>query len=136
MTIRKHAFAKTAAPNQLIVAGSFIPNGSGTIATKYGKGFTVSRASTGIFTVTFDQPFRDFVSLTVTGQFASSDDDGHQFQIGDISVANKTFKILHLKSTDVSSTDIALADISTSGTANKINFIAVLAEARGSSGVS
>lgn len=127
MALRNWQPATVAGVQHQIIAGSFIPNGSSAIATTYGVGFTVARTGTGEYTVTLSEPFANYVSIQVTGQFASSNTDLHQFLVGDISVTNRTFEIQHLSSTDVSTTDIAAADISTSTTANKINFLVVVA---------
>lgn len=128
MTIRKTYTAKASGNCQRWIAGSFIPNGSGTISTKYGHGFTVARSAAGTYTVTLDAPFAQFVSITANCQFATADTDGHQVTVGTTSVSGKTFVIRHLASTDVSATDIAATDISTSGTANKIHFLCVVAD--------
>lgn len=109
--------------SNLVIVGSFIPNGAGAIATKYGRGFTVARTSAGLWTVTLQVPFTNFVSIVAGGQWASANADAHQYTIGDISIANKTFAIKHLASADVSTTNWVATDISTSGTANKVNFV-------------
>ena len=133
MTIRAKRYAKTAGAAQTIIAGSFIPNGSSAISTTrgtglFGFGFTVARTGTGKYKVTLDRSFANFVSIVVGGQFASADGNAHQFLVGDQSVTNKTFEIMHLTSADVSTTNLAAADISTSGTANKVHFICVVAD--------
>lgn len=110
-----------------VIAGSFIPNGTGAISTTYGTGFTVARADVGEYTVTLDEPFADFVYLDAGGQFATADADVHDFRIGDISVANKTFQIVHLYSDDTTTDHPAAADIAASGTANKVHFVAIVA---------
>jgi hypothetical protein len=127
MTIRKLHKLTSPGIGYCVVAGSFIPAGTGAIVTKFGTGFSVARTGVGRYRVTLDQPFADFVSLVVGAQFASANNDGHQVTPGDISIVNRTFEIQHLSSTDVSATDIAAADIATSGTANKVHFIAVIA---------
>lgn len=131
MTARKSYRAAFSSSNLEFIVGSFIPNGASTIATKYGVGFSVAWLSTGAWTVTLDDVFADFVSITVTGQFATSNADAHQFLVGDISRTSTTrsFVIKHVTAADVSTTDLAAADISTSGTANKINFICAVATA-------
>lgn len=127
MTLRKSYPMRTLVNSNLTIAGSFIPNGSSAITTKYGSGFSVVRTSTGLYTVTLDVPFTNFVSIVVSGQFASAEADAHQFLVGGISITSKTFAIKHVTSADVSTTDLAAGDISASGTANKINFICVVA---------
>lgn len=109
------------------IYGSFIPNGTGAISTTYGTGFTVARADVGEYTVTLDEPFADYVYLDASAQFATANADVHDVRIGDISIANRTFQIVHLESDDTTTDHPAAADIATSGTANKINFVAVVA---------
>lgn len=112
-----------------IVAGSFIPDGTNNPTTKYGTGFSVVWTSTGVWTVTItDTAFANYVSIVVTGQYATAENDAHQFLVGGISTSARTFAIKHVGSADVANTDLAAANIATSGTANKINFIVVIAE--------
>lgn len=126
--MRKGYKLETTGIGHRLIPGSFIPDGSTTaITTKYGTGYTVTRTGTGKYKVVLDQSFANFVSITLTPQFASSNDDGHQLQVGDISITNRSFEIIHLTSTNVATNDIAVGDISTSGTANKINFLVVVA---------
>lgn len=109
------------------IEGSFIPNNTSDPATTYGVGFSVTRAAAGRWLVTLEEPFADFVKILPGLQLASSDTDHHEVRIGDQSVTNKTFEILHLTSADVSTTDVALADITASGTARKIHFSCTIA---------
>lgn len=111
-----------------LIAGSFIPNNASDPATTYGTGFTVTRTGTGVWKVTLSEAFADFVSIVVTGQYASAEADAHQFLVGDISITNKTFEIKHVGSADVSGTDLAAADITASTTARKVNFMCVVAQ--------
>jgi hypothetical protein len=113
---------------QRVVAGSFIPAGAGAIVTKYGTGFTVARAGVGLYTVTLDAPFAWIVAVLLTPQFATTEGDAHQLLLGDTSIANRLFQIKHLGSADVSTTDLAAADVATAGTSNRIHFLAVVAE--------
>jgi hypothetical protein len=113
---------------QRVVAGSFIPAGTGPIVTKYGTGFTVARAGVGLYTVTLDAPFAWIVAVLLNGQFAGAEADAHQFLLGDVNLANRTFQIKHVGSADVSGTDLAAADIATSGLLNRIHFLAIVAE--------
>ena len=113
---------------QRVVAGSFIPAGTGPIVTKYGVGFTVARAGVGLYTVTLDAPFAWVVCASVQGQFAGAEADAHQFLLGDMNVANRTFQIKHVGSADVATADLAAADIATSGVLNRIHFLVIVAE--------
>ena len=113
---------------QRVVAGSFIPAGAGPIVTKYGTGFTVARAAQGVYTVTLDAPFAWVVCAHLTGQWATAEGDAHQLLLGDMFGPNRTFQIKHLASTDVSTTDLAAAEIVTAGTANRIHFLVIVAE--------
>lgn len=127
MTILKQRNVTSPGVNHVLIAGSFIPNGSGAIATQYGRGFSVTRTSTGLYKVTLSQSFANFVSIVVTGQFASNITATHVFTVGGISIANKTFEILHLEAADTGADEPKVADISTSTTVNKINFMCVVA---------
>jgi hypothetical protein len=49
-------------------------------------------------------------------------------QVGDCSITARTFQIKHLTSADTTTADLAAADITTSGIANKVHFICVVAE--------
>lgn len=121
--------AQTTGSNHLRIDGSFIPNGTNnTIATKFGTGFTVVRAGTaGVYTVTLSQKFANFVSINLTLQMATSDTQVRVLRVGDQSVSNKTFQIVHLASANTTTTHPLAADINTSGTANKIHFSVVVA---------
>jgi hypothetical protein len=128
MTINQdHKQAWFSGSMQRWIAGSFVPDTANDPTTVYGRGFTVTRSGSGEWTVTLDKKFENFISIVVTGQLASSNADAHQYLVGDISVANRTFEIKHVTAADVSTTDLAAADVATSGTANKVNFICVVA---------
>ena len=53
-----------------LVCGSFAPNSSAAIdsASNNGTGWTVARSGTGIFTVTFADPFPGLISFTALAQ--------------------------------------------------------------------
>jgi hypothetical protein len=127
MPIIKQHTPKVAASNQLWIAGSFIPNGTGSIGTQYGLGYSVTRTSAGLFKVTLKNPFANFVSIVATPQFASANADEVTVKVGDISVSNKTFELKVLTSADTTTDHPDPDDISTSTTANKINFVCVVA---------
>jgi hypothetical protein len=128
MTIRSWCDPQCAAVGQKEIHGSFIPNGSSAIATTYGVGFSVAWTSTGVWTVTLEEGFADFLNIQLTGQWATADTRDHFLRVGGISVANKTFAIVHRDSADASATAPALANIATSGTANKIHFVVTVAQ--------
>jgi len=127
MTVRSWCDMKVPGISYKMIPGSFIPNNTSDPATQYGVGFSVTRAAAGRWLVTLEEPFADFVGIVAGLQLASSDTDSHEVRVGDISVANKTFEILHLTSADVSTTDLALADITASTTVRKIHFMCVIA---------
>jgi hypothetical protein len=123
---------KTAGVKHVLVAGSFLPNGSSAVATTYGVGFTVARTGTGVFRVTLTRPFKGFVS--VIAGITIDDTNAHELPIKSETVptatANGYFDITHLTSSDVSTINLAAADITASGALRRINFIAVLAESK------
>lgn len=127
MTIRSWHDDEVACVGERKLAGGFIPNGAGAIATQYGVGFSVAWTSTGVWTVTLDEGFADFLNITLTGQWATADTRDHFLRVGGISIANKTFAIVHRDSADASATAPAVADIATSGTANKLHFVVTVA---------
>lgn len=126
MTTGYHQDDTVSSLYQRVIRGSFIPNGSGAVGTVYGAGFTVSRTGVGTFLVTLDDPFADFLKVSANVQVASADTTVRDVRIGDISITNKTFVIKHLASADTTTTHPVAADISTSGTANKIHFECVV----------
>lgn len=114
-----------------IVAGSFLPNGASAVATTYGAvGWSVARTGTGVFRVTITRPFAAFVSVQTS--ITTDDVNSHELPTSALTVptgsANGYFDITHITSADVSSTDLAAADISASGALRRIHFIAVLAD--------
>jgi hypothetical protein len=119
--------ARIAGTGHRIIAGSFIPNGTGLITSLFGVGFTVTRQGVGTYRVTLNDPFSDFVAVGATGKFASNEATKHSFAVGDQSITGKWFEIVHQASADVSGTNLAAADITASGVVNKVNFIAVVA---------
>jgi hypothetical protein len=123
--------AKVPQSKLVCVAGSFLPNGTDAVATTYGKvGWTVARTGVGVFRVTITRPFAGFVS--VIAGITIDDVNAHELPISAETVptasANGYFDITHITAADVSSTDLAAADITASGALRRINFIAWLAE--------
>lgn len=81
-------------PEQLIVAGTFRPNGSSAIAAANNKGFgwSVARTGTGVYTVTLDERLPDHVAFHVNARTTTTT---HEIlaQISAYSAANKTITI-------------------------------------------
>ena len=127
MPLKQWFMARIAGTGHRIVAGSFIPNGTGAITSLFGAGFTVARQGVGVYRVTLNDPFSDFVAVGVTGKFASNEAAKHSFTAGDQSITGKWFEVVHQSSADVSGTNFAAADITASGVVNKVNFVAVVA---------
>lgn len=128
MAIRSWNQPECAGVGHREICGSFIPNGASAVATVYGVGFSVARANTGVWTVTLEEGFADFVSIDVGVQVATADTQARLVRVGDQSVANKTFDIVHLAGAAVQTNHPVAADISTSGVANKIHFRCVVAK--------
>ena len=102
------------------ISGSFAPNGSSALASSgvRGKGFTVARTSTGLFTITLADQYAKLVSATAGLQLATGDDKVLQF--GTYVAASRT---LELRVWDVSGA--AVADIAADAN-NRIHFDLVL----------
>jgi hypothetical protein len=100
----------------IVIAGSFAPNGSGTVASSSnkGKGWSVARTSTGLFTITLADKFYELVSFTATLQLASADDK--LAQCGTVDLSAKTAQI---RIWDKSAA--AVADVSANAN-NRVNF--------------
>jgi len=71
------------------LAGSFRPNGTGTIdnADNTGQGFTVVHTSTGVFTITLTDKYTELVSAQVSLQMNALTDAVLQFGAHDVSSA-------------------------------------------------
>lgn len=128
MTVRSWNQPECAGVGYREIHGSFIPNGSDPIATQYGVGYSVARVGAGVYRVTLEEGFADFVSITPGIQVATADTQARLVRIGDQSVANKTFEIVHIAGAAVQTNHPVAADISTSGVANKIHFRCVVAK--------
>lgn len=92
---------------QVVVNGSFAPNGSSALVatSNQGRGFTVARTSAGLFTITFADKYANLISFTHGLQLAAGDDKVTQG--GTYTAASKT---LTLRVWDVSAaaeTDVA-----------------------------
>jgi hypothetical protein len=111
-----------------VIAGSFLPNGAGVIATKLGAGFTVSRTAVGVYRVVLDAPFADVVAVVLTPKFATAEAGKHLVVEGDYSIPGRWFEIIHKASVNSTTTDFANADISALAS-SRIGFIAVVATA-------
>lgn len=79
--------------NRVMVHGSFRPNGATGIvsgSTK-GKGYSVARSGTGLYTITFDDKYPALVSAV--GHARAADATPTVVQFGDYSAANKTLQL-------------------------------------------
>ncbi len=95
------------------LSGSFLTNGSSDPATTYGDGFTVVHAATGVWTVTLDFVFEQYVSAEASLHMATSESAVHSMMIGDKSITSQTFDIIHKTTVKA---DVAAA------AANRIDF--------------
>lgn len=98
----------------IVIAGSFAPAGTGAPTTLRGKGFSVARTSTGLFTITLTDRFYECVSFTASLQLASGDDK--LAQCGSVDLSAKTAQI---RIWDKSAA--AVADVSADAN-NRVNF--------------
>ena len=101
---------------QVSVGGSFAPNaGSAIVASSNrGKGWSVARTGTGLFTVTFQDTFAKLISATATLQMATALDKF--MTVGTYTAASKT---LVLAAWDIS--DGAPGDVAADAN-NRVNF--------------
>lgn len=111
-------FHQIQAPNKevKIIAGSFAPNGSSAVAATgvKGKGFTVARTSTGLFTITLLDKFYELLDFQHSLQLAAADDKITQG--GAVSLSAKTVQV---RVWDISGA--AVADVAADA-GNRINF--------------
>jgi hypothetical protein len=105
----------------VVIAGSFAPNGSSAVASTSvkGKGFSVVRTSTGLFTVTLEDTYVAALSMVASIQLASGDDKF--VQVGAVDVTSA--KTIEIRVWDISGG--AVADVSANAN-NRINFCFVL----------
>lgn len=102
---------------EVILCGSFAPNGASAVnaASTQGIGFSVARTSTGLFTITLQDSYVALLSAEVSLQLASGDDK--VLQLGSIDVV--TAKTVQVRVWDISGA--AVADISADAN-NRIHF--------------
>lgn len=77
--------------NQVIISGSFQPNGTSAPTIVEGKGFTVSRTGVGLYTVTLADKYMALVSANCG--LRTADNTAALIKGGDFSLANGTFDI-------------------------------------------
>lgn len=118
MTSRMTQELKATGREQVLMAGSFAPAGTGAPTDVRGVGFTVARTAVGVFTLTLDRVFSKLISGTATLQLNASADS--QAQLGAVSLTAKTVVIRVL--TAGSDADIA------ANANNRVNFVLVLGE--------
>lgn len=98
------------------ISGSFAPAaGAVTAGSAKGAGYSVAYTSTGLFTITFEDSYKDMVSATATLQLATAADQ--IVQVGTYTAASKT---LVLYVWDIS--DAALSNNVAANANNRINF--------------
>lgn len=114
-------------PGNKVIYGGFLCNGSSDPATTYGRGFTVARTATGVWTVTITEPMSSFVCVLATLNMPDSATTTHEIRIGDKSAANGTFQITNQSTADSSTTDFALADVA-AATDQAVYFLCIVSE--------
>jgi hypothetical protein len=104
-------------PGEVVISGSFAPNGSSAVdaASNRGTGFSVARTSTGLFTVTLQDSFLALNKGDAHLQLASGDDK--IAQLGSIDVV--TAKTVQIRVWDISGA--AVADVAADEN-NRIHF--------------
>jgi hypothetical protein len=130
ITMRKTSVLRTPAVKTVQIDGSFLPNGSSAVSTTYGFGFSVARTDVGVFRVTLDQPFTQFVR--VFADISIDDVNAHDVIPSGLTVPTGStrgyFDLTHVTAADVSTTDLAAADITASGALRRIHFSVVIAQ--------
>lgn len=96
------------------IAGSFAPAGAGAPTDVKGRGFTVARTSTGLFTITFANSYNSYLDFQATLQLAAADD-----KVAQLGTVDLTAKTAQIRVWDVSGA--AVADV-TANANNRINF--------------
>jgi hypothetical protein len=93
---------------EVIICGSFAPNGSSAVsaASNSGIGWSVVRTSAGLFTVTLEDKYVGLFSAQVSLQLAAASE--HAVQLGAVDVVSaKTVQIRVIDTTDGSVADVA-----------------------------
>lgn len=117
MTIRSWHQDEVNSVGQRVIRGSFCPNGSSAPTVLYGVGYTVVRTSTGVWTVTLDEGFADFIDIQVSSQLATATLTPALVRVGGISTTNKTFAIVNATRTGTYQVSTTLADVSAASSA-------------------
>lgn len=112
-------FSGTLDQGLVLLQGSFAPAGSGAPTTVKGKGFSVARTSTGLFTLTLQDKYAHLIAGLVTLQLASGGDQ--IVQLGSVDVSSA--RTVQIRVWDISGA--AVADISADAN-NRINFCLLL----------
>lgn len=125
MPLRRWFRVRVSSAVQDDISGSFIPNGSGVPATTgyRGRGFTATWVSTGVYRITLDEPFANFISIVADVQVADADASSRAVTVGAESVSGRYFNFTH----KVGGT---LTDLAASGTANRFHFQVRVARSR------
>jgi hypothetical protein len=103
----------------VMLQGSFAPDTANAPTTVKGKGFSVARTSTGLFTITLQDTYQHLISGQVSLQLAAGDDKF--VQLGAVDVASA--KTIQIRVWDISGG--AVADIAANAN-NRINFSLLL----------
>jgi hypothetical protein len=101
-----------------VLAGSFAPNGSSAVssASVKGLGFTVARTGTGVFTLTLQDAYVDYLGGSLTLALNAADDKYLQFGAIDVVTA----KTVVINVWDISGA--ALTDVAANAN-NRIHFV-------------
>jgi len=121
MANRNFDFIQALGKGVKVIAGSFAPNGSSAVAStsNKGKGFSVARTSTGLFTITLQDAYTALLAASANLQLTTGDDKF--VQIGAIDVVSA--KTIQIRVWDISGA--AVADVSAAA-GNRINFVLIL----------
>lgn len=86
--------ARVLNPGEIVISGSFAPNGASAVdnTANAGVGWTVARTSTGLFTITLQDAYLALNSATAQLQLAAADDKAVQIGVADVASA-KTVQI-------------------------------------------
>lgn len=122
MANRNFDFLQVLGKGVKVINGSFAPNGSSAVSSSSvkGKGFSVARTSTGLFTITLQDKYVALLAGECSLQLNSADDKFVQFGAIDVSSAGT----VQIRVWDISGA--AVADISANSN-NRIHFALFLA---------